>query len=222
MNYAGSVIPVIMICYFAAKVEKFFTKRIGDLLRSFLVPALTLTISVILGLLVIGPVVSFISNLLGAGVSALFELNAVIAGFLYGALIQVCVMFGVHWGFVAISINNLSTLGFDPVTIAGLSSAFGLAGVVVVIMMKTRNKKLKAICGPALISSMFGITEPCVYGVTLQYKKSFLLACIASGFGGAIIGAAGVKQYIYGEMCIRDRWKADLCFNLIGEVAKRI
>ena len=152
----------------------------------------------ILGLLIIGPVVSFISSLLGAGMSALFNLNATIAGFLYGALIQVCVMFGVHWGFVAISINNLATLGFDPITIAGLASAFGQAGVVLVILLKTRNKKLKSICGPALISSMFGITEPCVYGVTLQYKKSFLLACIASGFGGAIIGAAGVKQYIYG------------------------
>lgn len=198
MNYASSVIPVIIICYFAAKVEKFLAKRIGDLLRSFLVPALTLIISVILGLLIIGPVVSFISSLLGAGMSALFNLNATIAGFLYGALIQVCVMFGVHWGFVAISINNLATLGFDPITIAGLASAFGQAGVVLVILLKTRNKKLKSICGPALISSMFGITEPCVYGVTLQYKKSFLLACIASGFGGAIIGAAGVKQYIYG------------------------
>lgn len=198
MNYASSVIPVIVICFFASKIEKFFSKRFGDAVRSLLVPVFTLLISIVLGLLVIGPVVSFLSSLLGAGVSALFELNATITGFLYGALIQVCVMFGVHWGFVAISMNNLATLGYDPITIAGLASAFGQAGVVLVIMLKTRSKKVKGTCGPALISAMFGITEPAVYGVTLQYKKPFILACIASGFGGAIIGGAGVKQYIYG------------------------
>ena len=107
-------------------------------------------------------------------------------------------MFGVHWGFVAISVNNLATMGFDPITIAGLSSAFAQAGVVLMIMLKTRNKKLKSVCGPAILSAMVGITEPAIYGVTLQFKKPFILACLASGIGGAIIGFGGVKQYFYG------------------------
>lgn len=112
--------------------------------------------------------------------------------------LQLCVMFGVHWGFVAISVNNLATLGYDPITIAGLVSAFGQAGVVLMIMLRTKNKKLKSVCGPAIISAMVGITEPSIYGVTLQFKKPFMLACLASGIGGAIIGFGGVKQYVYG------------------------
>lgn len=112
--------------------------------------------------------------------------------------LQLCVMFGVHWGFVAISVNNLVTLGYDPITIAGLASAFGQAGVVLMIMLRTKNKKLKSVCGPAIISAMVGITEPSIYGVTLQFKKPFMLACLASGIGGAIIGFGGVKQYVYG------------------------
>lgn len=198
MNYAGSVIPVIVICFFAAKIEKFLTKHTHDLIKSFVVPSLTLIISVILGLLLIGPLMTFASNLLGAAFTKLFSLSATVSGFLYGALIQVCVMFGIHWGFVAISVNNLATLGFDPITIAGLASAFGQAGVVLMIMLKTKNKRLKGVCGPAIISAMFGITEPSIYGVTLQFKKPFILACIASGIGGAIIGFGGVKQYVYG------------------------
>lgn len=66
------------------------------------------------------------------------------------------------------------------------------------IMLKTRNKKVKSVCGPAILSAAVGITEPCIYGVTLQYKKPFILACISSGIGGAIIGLGGVKQYVYG------------------------
>ena len=198
MNYASSVIPVILTCYFAAKIEKFFAKRISDLFKTFAVPALTLLISIILAFLIIGPIATFASDLLGAAFTALFNLNATISGFLYGALIQVCVMFGVHWGFVAISVNNLATLGYDPITIAGLASAFGQAGVVLMIMLRTKNKKLKSVCGPAIISAMVGITEPSIYGVTLQFKKPFMLACLASGIGGAIIGFGGVKQYVYG------------------------
>ena len=198
MNYASSVIPVILTCYFAAKIEKFFAKRISELFKTFAVPALTLLISIILAFLIIGPIATFASDLLGAAFTSLFNLNATISGFLYGALIQVCVMFGVHWGFVAISVNNLATLGYDPITIAGLASAFGQAGVVLMIMLRTKNKKLKSVCGPAIISAMVGITEPSIYGVTLQFKKPFMLACLASGIGGAIIGFGGVKQYVYG------------------------
>ncbi len=198
MNYASSVIPVIVTCYFAAKLERFFAKKINDLFKTFAVPALTILISIILAFLIIGPIASFASNILGAAFIALFDVSATLSGFLYGALIQVCVMFGIHWGFVAISVNNLATLGFDPITIAGLASAFGQAGIVLMIMLKTRNKKLKSVCGPAILSAMVGITEPSIYGVTLQFKKPFILGCIASGIGGAIIGFGGVKQYFYG------------------------
>ncbi|MDY3362346.1 MAG: PTS transporter subunit EIIC [Clostridium celatum] len=198
MNYASSVIPVIVASYFASKVEKFISEHTHSFVKSFVVPMVTLLISIPVAFLVIGPVASWASSLLGAIALSLYNLNSTIAGFLYSALIQVCVMFGVHWGFVTISVNNMSVLGFDPVTIAGLTSAFAQAGVVLIIMLKTRNKKLKSVCGPAFVSAMCGITEPAIYGVTLQYKKPFILACLASGFGGAILGFAGVKQYYYG------------------------
>lgn len=198
MNYASSVIPVILICFFAAKIEKFFDKRMPNLIKAFAAPLLTLLVSIILGFFVIGPVATFASNILGMVMNALFNINATICGFVYGALIQVCVMFGVHWGFVALNVNSMATMGYDAITIAGMASAFGQAGVVLMLMLKTRNKKLKEVCGPAIISAMFGITEPAIYGVTLQFKKPFIIACLASGIGGAIIGLAGVKQYTAG------------------------
>lgn len=198
MNYASSVIPVIFICFFAAKIESFFDKRMPNLIKAFAVPLLTLLISIILGFFIIGPVATFASNILGMVMNALFHINATICGFVYGALIQVCVMFGIHWGFVALNVNSMATMGYDAITIAGMASAFGQAGVVLMLMLKTRNKKLKDVCGPAIVSAMFGITEPAIYGVTLQFKKPFIIACLSSGIGGAIIGFAGVKQYTAG------------------------
>ena len=164
----------------------------------FAVPALTLSISLVIGFLAIGPVVSFACDLLAAGFAWLYSVSSGICGLLYGGLIQLCVVFGVHWGFVAIAINNLVTLGYDPITIAGLSSVFGQMGVVFIILLKTKNKKLKNVCAPALVSCLVGISEPAIYGVTLQNKMAFILASVASAIGGAIIGFCGVKQYTYG------------------------
>lgn len=194
----GTVFPVIVICFVAARIEKFLEKRMPSIINSFMTPCITLVISSVLGLLIVGPVVSIVSDLLGQAVSFIFGLNSLIGGFIYGAIIQFCVIFGVHWGFVAICINNFATLGYDPVTITGLCSAFAQVGVAVVIMLRTRNKKLKGVCAPAIISGLFGITEPVVYGVTVQNKMAFVLASAASAVGGAIIGGAGVKQYTMG------------------------
>ncbi len=54
--------------------------------------------------------------------------------------------------------------------------------------LKTKNKKLKGLGGPAIISALFGITEPAIYGGSLHFQRPFILACLDSGFGGAIIG----------------------------------
>ncbi|MCI7439597.1 MAG: PTS transporter subunit EIIC [Coriobacteriaceae bacterium] len=198
LSYSSSVIPIIFTTYLASKVERFLAPRMSDLIKGFAVPALTILAGTILGFLIVGPVATFLSDLLGLAFVWLFSLNATLAGFFYGAFIQVLVMFGVHWGFVAISVNSIATLGYDPITIAGLASAFGQAGVALVIMQRTKSQRLKKICGPAIVSALFGITEPTIYGVTLQFRKPFILACIASGIGGAIIGFGGVKQYFYG------------------------
>lgn len=197
-DYSSTVFPVIIICYVSSKIEKLLEKYMPSLISSFMTPCLTLVISVVLGFIVVGPVVAVVSDLLGAAVSWIFGLNSLIGGLIYGVAIQFCVIFGIHWGFIAICINNFATLGYDPVTITGMCSAFAQIGVVLVIMLKTKNKKLKNVCAPAVISGLFGITEPAIYGVTLQNKMAFILASVASGVGGAICGAAGVKQYTMG------------------------
>ncbi|AXY24998.1 PTS sugar transporter [Suicoccus acidiformans] len=198
MDYSGSVIPVIFTTWFATKFEKFFKKHVPDMFSLFGVPLLTLLSAGLLGFLIVGPVSQFVSNLLGLLMAKVFEVSGTLGGFLYGLLIQFAVIFGVHWGFVALSINNIATLGFDPVTITGLTSAFGQAGVVLVIMLKTKDKKLKQVAQGGFFSALFGVTEPAIYGVTLQNRRAFWLASVASAVGGAIMGFFGAKQYVYG------------------------
>lgn len=198
MNYGSSVIPIILTTFFAAKLELFFDSKIHRLVKSFVVPMLVLLIIVPLSFMIIGPISTFLSNILGELALSIYNFSPTLLGFLYGLLIQVCVMFGLHWGFVTISINSIATLGFDPVTITGLTAGFAQAGAALVVMRVLKDEKYKRVGIPALISSLFGITEPVIYGINLPLKVPFIVGSIASGIGGAIMGYFGARQYNFG------------------------
>ena len=48
------------------------------------------------------------------------------------------------------------------------------------------------------MTSLFGITEPAVYGVNLPRKYPFVIACISGALGATIIGYAQTKVYSFG------------------------
>lgn len=59
---------------------------------------------------------------------------------------------------------------------------------------------MKDMALPAFVSGIFGVTEPCIYGITLPKKKPFVISCIASAIGGGIIGFFGVKSFMMGGL----------------------
>ena len=122
----------------------------------------------------IGPVATYAANILGDVTMAIYNFSPVVAGVFIGGFWQVFVMFGLHWGLVPIALNSISNvLGYDTVLATSVAVCFAQTGVVLAILVKTKNKKLRSICIPAAISGMFGVTEPAIYGVTLPRKKPF-------------------------------------------------
>lgn len=202
MSYASSVIPIILATFFAAKVEKGLKKIIPDVVKTFLVPFFTLLIVVPLTFIVIGPIAVWAGDLLGQGTLWVYNLSPVIAGLLLGGFWQVFVIFGLHWGLIPVAINNLTTLGADPILAMTFGASFAQIGAVLAVMIKTKNQKLKTLGFPAFISGIFGVTEPAIYGITLPLKKPFIMSCIGGAVGGGIIGWAGSQAYIMGGLGI--------------------
>lgn len=200
MDYTGSVIPVILICYLASKVEKVFNNIITDTLKFFFVPMFTMLISLILGFVIIGPVATFGSTLIASSIMAVRDFSPIVAGALVGGLWQVLVIFGLHWGFIPVYINNIVTLGFDNVMMPFFGATFATTAVVVAMMVKTKDKKLREMCIPASISGFFGVTEPAIYGILLPKKKPFLISCVASAIVGAYFGFANLREFIMGGL----------------------
>lgn len=195
MNYTMSVIPVIIAIYFMSKVEKLLVRFIPKSLQLIFIPLLLLLIVVPVSLIIIGPVSTYASQLLAKGALGLYSLSPMIAGFFLAGIWQVAVMFGLHWAFIPIFINNISVLGYDPINAMLYCTVFAQTGAVLAVMLKTRNKELRSLSVTATISGFLGITEPAIYGVNLPYKKPFIMACVGSAFGGAIAGMSAAKMF---------------------------
>lgn len=152
--------------------------------------------------LIIGPIATWIGNALAAMTSAIYGFSPVLAGVLLGVFWQVFVIFGVHWGFVAVMMSNVAAMGYDQILGLSLGASFAQIGVVLAILLQTKDQKLKVIALPAFISGIFGVTEPAIYGVTLPRKKPFILSCTAAGVGGGLIGFFGTRMYMMGGFSI--------------------
>lgn len=202
VDYTGTVIPVILAVWFASKCEKFFNKLIPDLVKFFFVPMLTLLVTLPVSVIFLGPVATFGSTLISEFTLAIRGFSPLLAGAVVGLTWQILVIFGMHWGFIPVYINNVMTLGYDNVMMPFFACTFATSAVVLAIFFKTKDKKLREMAIPNFISGIFGVTEPAIYGILLPLKKPFIISCIAGGIGGAFYGHFNFRKFILGGMGI--------------------
>lgn len=199
-NYTSSVVPVILVIWFASIIQKLAKRIIPEMVQTFLVPMFTILISVFFSFLIIGPIITFLTNILGSGFTALYEFSPILMSVTVGFFWQVLVIFGLHWSLIPLAMINLSTLGFDTILAASFSASFAQTAVVLAMFFKLKDKKLKELAIPAVISGIFGVTEPAIYGLTLPKKKPFVISMIGAAIGGLITGLLGAKSFIMGGL----------------------
>ena len=99
-GYTSSVIPIILMIWFGSTVEHWCKKWMPASVKMFSTPLVTMTASIVLGYLVIGPIATLITNLLSLLFSALFGLpviGSVLGCTIVGAFWMCLVIFGFHW-----------------------------------------------------------------------------------------------------------------------------
>jgi len=201
-GYPSSVMPIIASVYFAAKIEKFWKKILPDVIKMFSVPLMTLVIIVPLTYLAIGPIVNIASSLVSLLFATISSFSTILYGMAAGAIWQILVIFGLHWGLIPLWIMEIGTQGYSSILSPMFAASFCQSMVVLAIIIKTKDAKLRATAIPAFISGIFGVTEAAIYGITLPKKKPFIISCIGAAIGGAIIAVAGVKSYMMGGLGI--------------------
>ena len=197
ITYTSSVLPPLILVALLSKLEKFLNKHLPELIKSLFTPLICLAALVPLTIVVIDPLIQWLSNGVAAGYNLLYQMAPPIAGAVVGGVWQVIVIFGIHWGMVPIVIANFAQNGQDTLqifiqiaVISQMAAAFG-------VFLKAKDKQLRTDALSAGITGIFGITEPAIYGITLPRKKPFIYGCIWAAIGSAIAAILGATQYVY-------------------------
>lgn len=193
VTYHSSVIPIILAAGMLYFVEKLLDQVLPDLVKGFLAPLLSILAVGFATLFLFGPFGALVGDVLAAGYGFVYNLSPVIAGFLLGSVIQPMVLFGFHWSFILIGMNNITVSGYDTVLALMGPAVFAQSGAALAVMIKSKDQSFRPICASAALSALFGITEPAMFGVNLPRKKPMAAVCLGGGIGGAIAGISGAQ-----------------------------
>ena len=197
VNYASTVIPILLAVWLLSHVERLIDRFMPGPLKTMFVPLLCLLIVTPITLIAIGPVGIYTGNALSGGIIWLVENMGIVAGIVVGGTLSLIIITGMHYVIVPIMINNISTMGFDPIKILFYIANLGQAGAAFGVFLRARDKKLKSLALTTSFSAMMGITEPAMYGVNIRYKRPFAAALAGGACGGAFAMAMGVKTYAF-------------------------
>lgn len=201
-GYYSTVLPAILAVWVASYIERGARKLIPDVVKLFLVPFVTLLLAVPMTFLVVGPVGNLLSDALSWFFQLIMGISPVLYGVVLGGLWQVMVMFGMHWAIVPLAIVETASQGFSAILVPALFPSFTQVGVLLAIMLKSKEAKVQSLSLPALISALFGVTEPAIYGITLPMRIPFIVSCMTSALIGGYVMFAGIVGYSVGGLGI--------------------
>lgn len=196
-NYAGTVIPIIFAVLALSYIYRWVDKILPDVLRTVFTPTISLFVSGLVALTIIGPAGIYMGNWLADGVKWLFTISPILAGIIVGAIRPVAILTGLHHAMTPIALQNFANQGYDMLMPMMFMANMAITGATFAIYTKVKSKKEKSIVISAAISGLLGITEPALFGVLTKYKKAFIAATIGSSVASAFISFFGVRIYGY-------------------------
>lgn len=193
-GYLQSVIPIILAAYLQSWIEKPL-KKMPETLGGLFGGMIELILTGLVTLFVVGPVANVISAAIASGLIWLLGTVPALAGLLIGGLWPVLIIFGMHWAFIPVIINNIATLGYDIILPITVGTNFAVGACCLAIFLKAKNDTVKETSLNCLASAWLGgITEPAIYGLLLKYKRPFVVMAISCGVCGAFAAGFGMHQ----------------------------
>lgn len=200
VGYTGTVIPIILVVFVQAYVEKFLNRVIPKSVNLVFVPMLTFLIMGTLALSVLGPIGNIVGGYLATFFTFLSENASWAPSFLIGAFLPPMVMFGLHNGVAPLGVMQMSQLGYDSIFGPGCVCSNISQGIAaLVVAWRTKDAKTRQVASSASITALMGITEPVLYGINLPKKYPLIAAMIGGGCGGLYAGLTHTHRFATGS-----------------------
>ena len=185
VGFQGGIIIALMMGFIVAKLDIFFDKKIPDVVKRLFSPMCSVLISTVLLFTVVGPGGRLLSNGITNGLVWMTQNLGILGYMVFGGVQQIIVITGLHHIFGAIEAQLLSDTGRNFLNPLMSVALMGQGGAVLgYLALNWKNNKAKELCIPSCIPTLFGISDPAIFGVNLRYKFPLVAGCI----GGAIAG----------------------------------
>lgn len=188
VGYQGSVLPALVLGIIAAKTQKGLKKFVPDVLDLIITPFITLLVSMVLGLLVVGPIMHTIELAVFGAIRSFMLLPFGIGGAIVGGVHQIIVVTGIHHAFSALEVELLSSTGVNPFNAMITCGIVAQGAAAVAVALKTKDKKKRSLYISSAVPAFLGITEPAIFGINLRFIKPFVFGCIGGAVGGMLAG----------------------------------
>ncbi len=188
VGFQGGIIIALMIGWVTAKLDQFFDKKIPDAVKLLFSPMLTVLLSTLLLFALIGPVGRTLSDWITGGLIWMTQNLGAFGYALFAGLQQIIVITGLHHIFGAIEASLIASTGENFLHPLMSVALMGQGGAVLgYMMLHLKNTRTKEICIPSFLSTLFGISEPAIFGVNLRYKFPLIGGCLAAAVAGVYV-----------------------------------
>lgn len=195
----GSVLTAIVTGWFGSNLEKKLRKIMPNVLDLIFTPFFVMLITMLVILLGVGPIMHSIELGMVDIIEYLIHLPFGIGGFLIGFTYPLAVITGLHHTYVMIETSLLANTGFNPLITLCAMYGFANVGTCLAFLAKSKNHKIKQTSVGAMLSQLFGISEPVLFGIQLRFNlKPLFIMLLSSGTGAALLSILNIQSNSYG------------------------
>lgn len=199
VGFQGGIIIALMMGFVVAKLDKFFERKVPNAVKLLLSPMFTVFVSAFLLFTVVGPVGRLLASGLTTGLVWMTQNLGFVGYAIFGGVQQIIVITGLHHLFGAIEGQLLVDTGRDFINpIASVAVCAQGGAVLGYLIPKWKDVKSRELCIPAFTSTLFGISEPAIFGVNLRNKYPFVAGCLASAVASVFVYFSGLTALGYG------------------------
>ena len=199
VTYTSSVLPIVMGVILMYWVDKLLKKIIPEMVRYFLKPLLTMLIVVPITLIVLGPIGTELSGVVGNAIQAFFNADGFIALPICAAINPYLVMLGLDKAITPILVEGISSIGYDLAVVPmNYISNLAVGGSALAVAMHLKDKGRKGMIASFGVTALCGVTEPAFYGSLIMRPRVLIGTACGAMAGGLIAGIFQLKNYVVG------------------------
>lgn len=220
VGYQGTIFPAIIAGWLLAKIEKKLRALVPKVLDLIVTPFLAITLTMMSVMLGIGPFIQLFEAYVIDGLIWLVNAPFGIGFVVFGAVQQLIVITGLHHSISIIELGLLNETGYNviqPLITASMAGQFG-AALGTAYLVKQHVKKTNMLA--TTTSTLFGITEPLLFGINIRSLRILGSGIVAGGVGGFVVylfnlKAAGMGITFLPGGLLYEGWRAVALYYLM-------